>query len=263
MSDDSTTSGSADEPSAREQSDKPKGFIGRIVGSIGGPGIMGNVPIVAVGAACGLVGGYLLGSLDAGTYSATTVVNGNVVGTSSPPELVSSDIVGTYTSTELSFFGFQTKAMQKAIAEQTGQANPTAPVAVVDKGTALINITASGPTAAASAQASMIAADMYINDWRARSIASINQQKAATNAALAAIRPNDPGEAGLEGQLAAQEYDLKATEAAVRLIRPATPEAAVYTSSGTTIALLGGLLGTMAGLGVLLLFRRRRSQQGA
>jgi hypothetical protein len=212
-----------------------------------------------VGAVCGLVGGYLLGSLDAGTYSATTVVNGNVVGTSSPPELVSSDIVGTYTSTELSFFGFQTKSMQQEIAEQTGQPNPTAPVAVVDKGTALINITASGPSAESSAQASMIAADMYIKDWRARSIASIKQQQEATIAALAASGANGPGAAGLQSQLAAQEYDLKATEAAVRLIRPALPEAAVYTSSGTTIAILGGMLGTMAGLGVLLLFRRRRS----
>jgi len=224
---------------------------------------MGNVPIVAVGAVVGLVGGYLLGSLDSGTYSATTVVNGNVVGTSSPPELTSSDIIGTYTATELSYFTYLTKKITANIAEQTGQASPTPPVAVIEKGTALIDITASGNSSVEAAQASTIAADMYIQDWRARSVASIDQQIAATQATIKTLGPAAPGVVGLQNQLAAQYYDLQATQAAVRLVKPATPESATFTSSGTTIALLGAIVGTMGGLGVLLLFRRRRASDSA
>lgn len=243
----------------RPASNARPGLIRRILGSVGGPGIMGNVPIVAFGAALGLVAGYLLGSLDSGTYSATTVVNGNVVGTSSPPELTSSDIIGTYTATELSYFTYMTKRISASIAEQTGQASPTPPVAVVEKGTALLDITASGNSAEDAAKASTIAADMYTEDWRARSIASINQQIAATKATIAKVDSDSPGAAALEDQLASQYYDLEATQTAVRLVKPASAATATFTSSGTTIALLGAIVGTMGGLGVLLLCRRRRS----
>lgn len=246
------------EPGRAASQPRP-GFVRRVAGSVGGPGITGNVPIVALGAAVGLVGGYLLGSLDSGTYSATTVVNGNVVGTSSPPELTSSDIIGTYTATELSFFTYMTKRISANIAEQTGQASPTPPVAVVEKGTALLDITASGNTADEAAKASTIAADMYVADWRARSIESINQQIAATRATIEEVGADEPGGAELQTQLASQLYDLQATQTAVRLVKPATPAVATYTSSGTTIALLGAIVGTMGGLGVLLVCRRRRA----
>ncbi len=237
------------------------GPILRATASIGGPGIRGNVPIVVLGAILGLVAGYLLGGLDSGTYSSTTVVNGNVVGTSSPPELTSSDIIGTYTTTELSYFGYLTKQMQADITAQTGQPSSAAPVAVVEKGTALIDITASGKSAEQSAKASSVAADTYIKDWRARTVASINQQIAATQATINKFGANAPGTAALQGQLAAQYYDLTATQTAPRLVRPATVEAAKFTSAGTMIAILGALVGLMAGLGVLLVFRRRRSAE--
>lgn len=237
------------------------GLFSRALGSIGGPGIKGNVPIVVLGAIFGLIAGYLLGGLDSGTYSSTTVVNGNVVGTSSPPELTSSDVIGTYTTTELSYFGYLTKQMQADITAQTGQPSLAAPVAVVEKGTALIDITASGKSAEQSAKASSVAADTYINNWRARTVASINQQIAATQMTINKLGANAPGAAALQEQLAAQYYDLSATQTAPRLVRPATPENATFTSAGTMIAILGALLGLMAGLGVLLMFRRRRSAE--
>ena len=238
---------------------KRNGLISRAIASIGGPGIKGNVPIVVIGAVLGLIAGYLLGGLDSGTYSSTTVVNGNVVGTSTPPELTSSDIIGTYTATELSYFGYLTKQMQAEIASQTGQPSKAAPIAIVEKGTALLDITASGSSAEQSVKASTIAANTYIADWRTRTVASINQQIAATQATLNKLGANAPGAAALQGQLAAQYYDLTATQTAPRLVRPATVETATFTSAGTTIAILGALVGLMAGLGVLLMFRRRRS----
>lgn len=255
----SNTTGNAD--NAGPTSGARENLLSRLTSTIGRPGIMGNVPIVALFTLLGLLGGYAVGTLDSGTYSSTTVVNGNVAGTSSPPALTSSDIVGQYTATELSYFGYLSKQMQTAIAEETGQQSVTAPVAVVEKATPLIDITASSSTAEQSSEASRIAAEIYIEDWRTRTIAGLEQQIEATRLTMSGLGEADAGASEMQSQLASFQYALAATQSAERVVQPATPESATLTSSGTTIALLGGIVGLMAGLGVLLLFRRRRADE--
>ena len=237
-----------------------RGLFKRAFGSVGTPGLWGTVPIIAICFVIGLIVGYLLGGLAPGSYSATTAVDGTPLVTLNLPADMSTDAVTRYTSTEVIYFGYQEKKMQAAIAAQTTQANPAPPTAVVETGTPLIDISAAGPTAADAAQASAIATEVYLADWRARTVAQIDRTIASINQTIAQIGPKSAAVPTMQIELAQAQLAKDQVNTVQRVVHPATPAAAVYSSSAITVAILGGLIGILIGLGILLLARRRKTE---
>jgi len=234
---------------AENVNDRPAGLWA----SIGQSTARGILPVLAVATVLGAILGAVLMSMTSSSFSATALVSGAPV--SFDPSAMSSDTDTTYVKTEVAYINIYQEDIRDEIERRTGAASEPAAVSVLP-GTTILAFTGSGGTPAGAAAVANVSAETYVQLWRTRVTTQLQESINILTKELASNPLNAP-------QLAAQRADLltqlDAAKSLSRLIKPATAATAQETSVATTGALLGGLVGGLAGLGVLLIVRRRRN----
>lgn len=223
--------------------------------------------------------GALLGWLGAAgpapSYRATALINAapgvtNVQSLDVPP-----DIADRTVQTELVIVNTLATPMAAAMTQASGNPSPPPVTASQVAGTSVISFAVSDPDPAEASAMANAAASVYVEDWRRRTGQEAQNQLAALDATLAAIReriaavPEGPTQQSELDALNAQYQNLSVTRAETalavndvadvdRVVQAATEQGAVRTSSPLRSAALGGLLGLLVGVALLLWRRQRR-----
>jgi uncharacterized protein involved in exopolysaccharide biosynthesis len=222
----------------------------------------------------GLVLGFLLGGRVAKTV-ATAQVDAGPGSTSSQQLSVSPDQANRYAQTQVLFIS--DPATATAVQASLGlDAPPSYTVRQVGT-TSVLEIAAQNSDATAAADVANAVARTYVAGWRARNTAELDKQLAEIDDQLATVakqvdalsgsRLTPAQQARLTAltaqsqQLLAQQGTLQSDSAAVaaddRIVTIADPAFATTSPSTKLTALLGALVGFLAGVGIVAWSRRR------
>lgn len=233
--------------------------------------------VLGLGAALGLAVGLILGALGGGGYSAATLVDGGPGGTVNALD-ISTDAANRYVQTELIYIEILQPKFRESI-QAAGLPDPGKdPVASSQVAlTNVVRLSAEGATKEDSVQASRIAAEVYAQDWKARTSQDLDGRRQNVTEQISNIRsqlssldttPADlPERRGLSKQLTrlVQERESIATSlgevAAVdRLVQESTPALAVRQLLSLPLGGAGMLLGLLVATGILIRHRSRVRQ---
>lgn len=223
------------------------------------------------------LGGIILGVVAAWMASgvvATVLVDAGPGTPSDGTSSVSADVANRYVQTELVHVGILQPQFEEAM-RAVGVQDPSAVEGRQVAMTSLIELSTTAPDAEQASRQANTAADIYIRDWRTRATADIERKRQNTEGLITAVldslstlkdTPTDRAQAaGLRRELAALTEQRAAIEnqagqiqSSSRLVQEASPDQTTERSSSVVLVALGLILGTLAGL-TLVLYRRMKS----
>lgn len=239
--------------------------------------------IIAVAVVVGGLAGLVYALMPPVNYTASALVDAGPAATAADALDVAPDAAERFVQTELVYLGQDNAAIAAQAAQQAGLDSPPTLAAREVATTTVVEIFATAPSQDDAAAAANAAAAIYSDAWRARSTAGIDQSLAAIEKQLVAVSARlaalpaeggTPAEQAQRGALQSEldrlatlqaetQFDRAAVQAADRVVAQADAASAVRTRSLLRSGFVGAVLGLMAGVGIVVLIRRRETAPSA